>query len=662
RVTLFADEISRPSPPSGLSMRLRPFTARLCWIMVLVFHGINGAYSLCLAYVYHFLARPEMNYYVKLLQLMPQDNYDWIITLYACISATNFYSAAKMLFWTIYYRCIAYGKIPTAAAKPRQATRFFRGVLAALSVRGQLFDTALLVRELVEIASQAYQAHSSSFLVSTVWINQLYGALLFFNCIANTAVFVLKRDETGVRRFLCTAIDLFLDFTWSSVLPTHIALQYVPMFIESGYSFPPEFLYSDTLYLRAILDFKQLFMVSTTDAVTTMLPYLNMFLGLRNLKILLHQEAIDAMGEAAPLQSATSIVPELQSPPPPGVAVTATSQAENENKSDSAKSSKISWLAIAGHSLMPTFGVLILAASIHAGGEFQKCSSGCMLQMHPWFSTHCACSALEISCYREGIEGSAQEVTRVLDTLDERVLNSLIFTHCPALTIPSPIQRFRMLTGLEFYNISLVSWPREASLSLPYLPRLGYVYIVRSRLDSGIPEGLTHNLAPNIVDIEFIASDVTAIPDDLADKWPAVVMLYIEHCGLQEFPRALASMALTDLSLVGNNISRIPDDIAWQQSLMYVLLDRNPLVALPENMGDMNQLRLLTVQRTEMNALPQRLTAKKDGGVSVNAFGTPLCQARGNKDGNFVLCSQENPYTTNGVFSLELEDELRRLH
>lgn len=217
------------------------------------------------------------------------------------------------------------------------------------------------------------------------------------------------------------------------------------------------------------------------------------------------------------LQSTLSIVPEPHGPPSSDIGMKATTRVENESESDSVKS-KISYLGIAGHSLMPLFGALILMTSIHAGSDFQKCSSGCMLQMHPWFSTHCACSVLEISCYREGIEGSAQEITRVFDTVDERVLNSLIITHCPALAIPPPIQRFRMLTGLEFYNVSIQSWPSKASLSLPYLPRLGYVYIVRSRLDSGIPDGLTHNLAPNIVDIEFIASDVATIPGDLADK------------------------------------------------------------------------------------------------------------------------------------------------
>lgn len=98
------------------------------------------------------------------------------------------------------------------------------------------------------------------------------------------------------------------------------------------------------------------------------------------------------------------------------------------------------------------------------------------------------------------------------------------------------------------------------------MSRLGNVFFERSRLPGGIPEDLTHDLAPNIIDIEFIATVLgngndDGIPADLAAKWPSVVMLYFEHCGLQEFPRVLASIALTDLSLMDNNISHIPEDL-----------------------------------------------------------------------------------------------------
>lgn len=737
RVTLFAAAITQR--PTRLSMNLRPGTARLCWFMVLTFHVANALYSLALAFVYHFLKRPDMDYYVKLLQLMPQDNYTWIVALYAGVSSVNFYSALQMTLCTLYYRRVAYGRLKSNAAvtasetanppsasrakkawlsrwtwldKPRQVFVFLRGFFAALSVRGHLFDVMLLVREIVEVASQAYQANSSSFLVSTVWINQLYGVLLFLNCIANTAVYVLKRDETGVRRFLCTAIDLFLDFAWSSVLPTHIALTCIPIFIKNHYSFPDEFMYSDTAFLHAVLDFRQLFLVSWTDAVTTLLPYLNMFMGLRNLKILLHHEAVGAIGSfsnnnnsatspravvnktvSTQLLQPGSVAPEPDAAPisprsesisiapaapdgPPSTDISGIKHHKPAVAEHSTHKGHSSYLTHALHALMPLSGVFILLTSIHASGAFQshnqQCDAGCKLRVHPWFSTHCACSVLELNCAHDGISGSENEIQQIFATLDARTLNSLIITHCPQLVVPSEIRRFTMLSNLEFYNVTLSQWTREASLSLPYMSRLGYVFFERSRLPQGIPEGLTHELAPNIVDIEFIAtqlgdgsSENDGIPEDLAVKWPSVVMLYFEHCGLQQFPRAVASMALTDLSLVDNNISFIPDDLDPHHAWMFVYLDRNPLTKLPESFGDTSQLQLLSFQHTRVAAMPAWFWKLPPASISVYAYNSTLClngtMTLKERMAAGIACAHENKNLANGVFSLATKDALRQL-
>lgn len=706
RVTLFAAAISQRKRPSRLSMNLRPRTARLCWLMLLTFHVANALYSLALAYVYQFLKKPEMDYYVKMLQLMPQDNYTWIVALYSTVSAVNFYSALQMILFTLYYRRVAYGKLESNAAtaseaipkpkatnpakpwldKPRLAFRFLRGLFAAISVRGQLFDAVLLVREVVEVASQAYQANSSSFLVSTVWINQLYGVLLFLNCIANTAVYVFKRDETGVRRFLCTAIDLFLDFAWSSVLPTHIALTYLAIFVENRYSFPPEFMYSDTAYIHAILDFRQLFLVSWTDAVTTLLPYLNMFFGLRNLKILLHHETVDAIesfsgssprgvaSKTTPVQSlkpgSVAVAPSHIASAPEGPPSTDINTIKPRKPADSSRKDKAFHFAHALHTLMPLSGVFILLTSVYASGVFQGpqlCNSGCKLRVHPWFSAHCACSVLEINCANDAISGTELEIQQIFATLDARTLNSLIITHCQKLVVPSEIRQFNMLSSLEFYNVTLIQWTQQASLSLPYVPRLGNVFFERSQLPDGIPEGLTYNLAPNIIDIEFIATVIggDGLPEDLPAKWPSVVMLYLEHCGLQEFPRVLASMALTDLSLVDNNISYIPEDLDAAHAWMFVYLDRNPLTKLPESFGDVSALQLLSFQHTQIAELPAWFWALPPDSVVVSAYNSTLCN-RGTMTvkerlAAGIVCSRENMNFANGVFSIKTKDELRQL-
>eukprot|EP00644_Phytophthora_capsici_P009110 jgi/Phyca11/102427/e_gw1.6.874.1 len=280
--------------------------------------------------------------------------------------------------------------------------------------------------------------------------------------------------------------------------------------------------------------------------------------------------------------------------------------------------------------------------------------------MHPWFTHQCACSVMEISCYKRDITGREDEIRDTLQSLDPRVLNSLIISHCPALDVPEDIRRFRNLVILELYNTTVVHWPSTASLSLPFVPYLTTVHITRSRFLGGIPDGLTSDLAPNIMDIEFSATDFGGpLPDDLNTKWPDVVMLYLEFCGLQEFPTALAQMDLTDLSLVGNNISILPESLS--ESSMYVTLDRNPLEKIPDGFENMTELFYLTVQYTNITTTPRWIQNLQETALNFRARGTPYCNALTPKspEAKFALCAHDD--YSNGIFPLAFRDEVRAI-
>ncbi|KAJ0404848.1 hypothetical protein P43SY_007930 [Pythium insidiosum] len=375
--------VTHEKPPPRLAMQLSLQGLRIGWSIVLFFHMFSALYTIGLAYIYYFLRREDMEYYVEAIQMLPQRYFTWIMVVYTCISALNFKCSLEMIGYSVMYRQLTFGKMTFGGAKiadasfspsPPKQRWWRRGCLAsvakflgrlgqAVSVRGHLFDAVLISREVIEVASQTYQAHSSSLLVSKRWVNQLFGLLVFLNCVANTAVHVFKEEETGMRRFLCIAIDLFLDFAWGFIFPGIILFDYLPLFIANNYSLPSEFYYSDTLFIKAILDCRQFFMVSVADAVTTTLPYVNMFYGLRNMKVLLQLKADQ-----------------------------------------------------------------------------------------------------------------------------ERTLRD-----------------FPGLLGVEFYNVTLRKWTKDAALSRPFLPRVGHVYIARSTMHE-IPDGLTHEVTDSLIDIEFSAS------------------------------------------------------------------------------------------------------------------------------------------------------------
>lgn len=170
------------------------------------------------------------------------------------------------------------------------------------------------------------------------------------------------------------------------------------------------------------------------------------------------------------------------------------------------------------------------------------------------------CSVYEINCFKPGITGEVIEIANIIQALDAKAVNYLIVPQCSALSVPADIRRFPRLLGLQFYNTTFVDWARATSVSLPYLNRLDFVYIVRSRFLNGIPEGLTYDIASNVQDLEREASDIGNIPDNIHEKWSKAMVLLIEHCNLQNFPRSFTLMGdLVDLSLVRNNISSLPE-------------------------------------------------------------------------------------------------------
>lgn len=314
------------------------------------------------------------------------------------------------------------------------------------------------------------------------------------------------------------------------------------------------------------------------------------------------------------------------------------------------------------HALVAAAGLTVWITSLYASGLLgsDRCDSDCKLQLHPWFVNECACCVQEINCFKRGIAGEADQIASVMRTLNVQALNYLILSHCPALSVPSAVRRFPNLLGLQFYNVTMVHWPREASLSRPYCTRLNFVYIVRSRLPSGIPEGLTYKTASNLQDPEFVASDLGTIPVDINVKWSHVMVLFMEHCALQRFPESLTKMAsLADLSLTGNNISMLPQSkFVSSRSLIVLSLDGNPIDSIPESYGAMGSWFTLTIQDTQLSSLSDTVSARvQNGTIQIFAFNTPYClnATRGSP------CRAPISRIRYGHFPLALVDSIRHI-
>lgn len=665
-----------------LKLRLSPLARRLCWAIVLFFHVFNLVYCVILAYVYLYMMKPQVAYYAHLLNMMAPGKYFVIIAFYAMIAMLNMQSTLSMLVYTIWYRRLAFGSMKsrwrsaqvadtsTALEQPsysnmRLVIRMIRNVWLTISVRGPWFEYAMMAREIVEIVSQLYQAYYSSLFVSQVWLNLLFAGLICFNCFAGTIVHIIQRHKPGHRRLNSIALDLVLDFIWGSAIPLIIVIQYIIYFVRNSYVFSPEFFYADTIYTNAILEFTQFFITSWTDAVTTMLPYANMFTGLGNMKVLLLAEIEKEKHQA-----------------PSIVSFRAESRATSirHSKNDSRHSSPNKTIIKVSrrkpkhgemhsiHFIIVVTGVFVCITSLAASGIFQsnQCDANCKLQMHPWFTTSCACSVYNLNCHQQGFEGTGRQIGDVLESLDARVLNYLIISHCPALTIPSAIRRFPKLMGLQIYNATFVDWPQESSLTTKHLPRLSYLYIVRSTFPAGvIPPGLLLDKSENLVDIEFVACNIADVPDDLDTRWPTVMIMFFEHCALQSVPRAITAMhTVVDLSLIDNNISFIPANLSSNDKLLALSLDSNPIRLLPDGFGKKTTMLLFSIQDTLLEHAPADLITLAEAGYTVvSAFNTPACnQTTAPTEKAAMGCTEPLQRVRNGHFPLALADSLRQLN
>ncbi|KAL3667743.1 hypothetical protein V7S43_007296 [Phytophthora oleae] len=280
-------EISHARTAKKLSLHLRPRTIRIYWVLVLFLHVFNAVCSGFLAYIYHYMTSPVMDYYVQIVRMMPQENYTVIIYLYAVIGAIHVYNATNMVFYSFSYRRLVFGKMKGLRIKTKKRSRFpglnrfASGFARAISARGEWFDVVLLIRKVSELSAQSVQAYLSAFLIGSVWVNQTFAVIIFLNAIAHAVIHYYLEDKVGLRRLYSSAVDLVLDFTWGIIIPA-----------------------------KATLEFNQFFMVSWLDAVTTTLPYLNVLSGLRSVRILIQHDM-----EVVRPKSPTKIQPSVRQKP-----------------------------------------------------------------------------------------------------------------------------------------------------------------------------------------------------------------------------------------------------------------------------------------------------------------------------------------------------------
>lgn len=639
------------------------------WLLVLVTRAVCASFLLILSLLYSVLSTTELEYYARLLT--PRCClYKPISWLAACGGAANMYQICRILYCSVRARrpmFVSHRQHSlTIVDKNAQGastwlSRTMRlplwcstgGILKRLQyevfarqgffgVESPYFELRFLVREFVEMLSQSLQVFAASKLIAKQWINHIYVVIVFLNSFSTPLVKHFTHRSPALERLMCLTADLSLDLVTSLVVPLIIALPYYAVFDTTTFSFPIVNLYNPSWFIKLVMENRQVFVRNELDMILKVAPHMSIYGCLGSIQSLVHRKTTsksksnerriqpDALHQPYPPARASEgpLFPEA-------VSDKSTSRTDTRMRRLSMRVRHMQRYKLQGHKatvvqlVFILWGCAIVAFHLTAVvSSYGRKLCGCSLQLYPWFTEKCACSVFEYNCYRRGTTSPTEES---LAPLDEKSLAVLIFSHCTALVVPKFITRFPMLSGIEIWNSSILSWSREAGVTDQRHPMLTYICLVNIRM-AGIPDGMLYDLPTQLQDIEITRTNLTWLPDDLDIRWHSVKTIYLEYAQLHTWSAVFSRLNANDFSLIGNSLTELPILTASgdgsTDGYFILSLSNNPITTLPDYTGDLSDLHFLGLENTKLHELPKWVDTVVQYGYKVYMHGTPFCDAK----------------------------------
>lgn len=103
-------------------------------------------------------------------------------------------------------------------------------------------------------------------------------------------------------------------------------------------------------------------------------------------------------------------------------------------------------------------------------------------------------------------------------------------------------------------------------------------------------------------------NSLTTLPDNLAQKLPNLIELYLHSNNIVIIPEAIGNLArLQSLDLSNNALQLLCPEIGRLRSLRHLRLSNNHLKCLPPELGDLQDLETLDLSMNQLLSLPERL-------------------------------------------------------
>lgn len=606
-------------------------TRRACWAVIVGVQLLLVLSLAGLALIYSQLHRRDSLLWLFSTVYLFSDATAFLNRFYVIVAASYAVFAlafaamlAEMLFYSVRYRALAYGRRksqsgPSSKLKSAQSPHTYgcclpflrraRALLASwnqkFGIRGRYFAVGLMAQEVVEIALQTSQAYASSKFVSNLALNQIYGLLICGNCMSTLLVSRwLGGDDSVFERLVCVMLDLVLDFVWGVVLPFMLLYPRLVEYFRNSDN--TEFTTSAELIREEI---EHLLILSTTKYVWNVFPYMSTMWNIVKLRRLLAQ----SMSLNASTMKLKALVQRQRT------------ERVRKWQEQFTFAKVLPKIQHAFHRAVFVYGIIILCVSVHSTGVFRYADGTsllCIREVYPWFASRRSCSMSRINCTEASIVGASGEIAAAMDTLNIDALTNMEVVECPELEIPAALHQFTHLRIFGVMSSRITSWSTNASVTrLPALVTLKLYHLEFA----AAPDGLLV-LPASVEWVSVYETDVHSFEHLIGTGWSTVKYLYCDKCGLKSVPPfVLAMRELLEFSACDNEIAAIPDAFFADRSLSIVFLDGNPLRALPSSLLQPSLFDLY-LQRTEISVLPPPLSASSvKATLSVFAANSPLC-------------------------------------
>ncbi|DAZ97145.1 TPA: LOW QUALITY PROTEIN: hypothetical protein N0F65_004759, partial [Lagenidium giganteum] len=608
---------------SGDGPAAPPFIVRLSsgwfafyWFAALVLHGASIMFFGAYTWLYIVLPDTTVSLPLGMYGVIMDMKYCGVIAAFhGLIAVIHVYFVLVMLVGSMWQRRLSFHlKIGFSTSRwdSLSVPRPTRGAWLTLvkikrwwSIGDGSFELTFMIREFVEMSLQFAQAYRMSILVPRVLLNRFYAVMLVLNAWTTPLIHVVFAHQNWrLKRMLCIATDIALDFVSTVVVPTQLARGYVHQYDPVATDFPMELWYNTMWLVNALSEFQLVFISTTADLVLRLIFSLNLILSVRVIR--------------------NAIQVKLSTLPKP-------SRRLERRRSYGGLQKMSRWqhhFVVAGHLIFVAWGVLAL--SLHLQATSQRALPECILQ--PWFSSKPACSLLELNCVKHPTpHGTAQEWTHMLDQIDVQSVACVSIRHCDHVEMPSALQSLNQLVGMHIYNCTIARWEQNAALTDMHMPHLIFILALQVAFAGGtLPPGLTsHDFPAMLLDIEFSKTNLTTLPEDLDEIWPFGMYLLLESSSFVELPPVLLRMEVSVLSISQNQVTQLPEGVFQQDQLTTLCVSGNTqLTSLPESATLSPALNIVFADNTSLEMLPQWLVNGEEGQmIDFYARSTPLCSA-----------------------------------